>query len=107
MSQSRKFPVAFACVFTLLLLLAGGHAALAQSATKEAPLSGDFVQVNINEADAAEIADVLVGIGMSRAQAIVQYREEHGRFTSLDDLVEVKGVGEATVVNNKDRIRFE
>lgn len=106
MSQSRKFSVTFACVFTLLSMFAG-HAALAQAAGEEAPLSGDYVQVNINEADAAEIADTLVGIGMSRAQAIVQYREEHGRFMSLDDLVEVKGVGEATVTNNKDRIRFE
>jgi competence protein ComEA len=107
MSQSRKFPVTFACVFTLLSVMLGGPIALAQSAAKEAPLSGDYVQVNVNEADAAEIADTLVGIGMSRAQAIVQYREEHGRFTSLDDLVDVKGVGEATVNNNKDRIRFE
>lgn len=106
MSQTRKFSVTFACVFTLLSMLAG-NAALAQAAAEEAPLSGDFVQVNINEADAAEIADTLVGIGMSRAQAIVQYREEHGRFMSLDDLVEVKGVGEATITNNRDRIRFE
>ena len=108
MSQSRKFPATFALVTTLLLsLLSTGQIALAQAAGEEAPLSGDLVQVNINEADAAEIADTLVGIGMSRAQAIVQYREEHGQFTSLDDLVDVKGVGEATIVNNKDRIRFE
>ncbi|HEY0962628.1 MAG TPA: ComEA family DNA-binding protein [Pseudomonadales bacterium] len=109
MSQSRKFSRTFAFITTLLLSLAfaGSNAALAQAAGEEAPLSGDLVQVNINEADAAEIADSLVGIGMSRAQAIVQYREEHGQFTSLDDLVDVKGVGEATIVNNKDRIRFE
>ncbi|MEY4642973.1 MAG: ComE operon protein 1 [Pseudomonadota bacterium] len=72
-----------------------------------APLAGDQVQVNINEADAATIADILVGIGVSRAAAIVEYREQHGDFTSLEQLIEVNGVGEATVFNNKDRIRFE
>jgi competence protein ComEA len=71
------------------------------------PIAGDQVQVNINEADAATIADILVGIGVSRAAAIVEYREEHGDFTSLEQLIEVNGVGEATVFNNKDRIRFD
>ncbi len=99
-------------VQTLLLSLAmtAGQATLAQNAAEEspvAPLAGDLVQVNINEADATTIADVLVGIGVSRAMAIVEYREEHGPFTSLEQLVEVRGVGEATVFNNKDRIRFE
>lgn len=90
--------------------LLAGQAGLAQTGASDAsaaPLSGDLVQVNINEADAATIADILVGIGMSRAQAIVDYREEHGQFQTLDDLIAVKGIGEATVVNNKDRIRFE
>ena len=65
------------------------------------------LQVNINEADADTIADVLVGIGASRARAIVEYREEHGPFTSLEDLGEVNGVGDATLENNRQRIRFE
>jgi competence protein ComEA len=74
---------------------------------QQMPIAGDQVQVNINEADAATIADILVGIGVSRAAAIVEYREEHGDFTSLEQLIEVNGVGEATVFNNKDRIRFD
>jgi competence protein ComEA len=100
---------------SLLLALAvtAGQPSLAQNdaTTAEeasvAPLAGDLVQVNINEADATTIADILVGVGVSRAMAIVEYREEHGRFTSLEQLVEVKGIGEATIFNNKDRIRFE
>jgi competence protein ComEA len=94
----------------LALTLCAGQGSFAQAgadANPAAPLSGDLVQVNVNEADAATIADILVGIGMSRAQAIVEYREEHGQFTSLDQLVEVQGIGEATIANNKDRIRFE
>lgn len=102
-------------VQTLLLSMAlvGGQASFAQngalggSENQVVPVAGDDVQVNINEADAATIADVLVGIGNNRARAIVQYREEHGDFKSLEQLSEVNGVGEATVFNNKDRIRFE
>lgn len=96
-----------------LIMAAVVQPSLAQTGTTggeeqpPAPLAGDQVQVNINEADAATIADILVGIGVSRAAAIVEYREQHGDFTSLEQLIEVKGVGEATVFNNKDRIRFE
>jgi competence protein ComEA len=100
----------FAQTVLLSLALMAGQNALAQpepNISAEAPLSGDLVQVNINQADAATIADSLVGIGMSRARAIVQYREEHGQFSSLEDLAQVSGVGEATLNNNKDRIRFE
>ena len=112
MSQFRKFPVSRMLAHTALLSLAllAAPGSFAQSGAEDAspaPLSGDLVQVNINQADAATIADILVGIGMSRAQAIVEYREEHGQFTSLDQLVDVQGIGEATIVNNKDRIRFE
>lgn len=65
------------------------------------------LQVNINQADAETIADVLVGVGLTRAQAIVEYREQHGPFQSVDDLIEVKGIGEATLRSNRDRIRLE
>ena len=64
-------------------------------------------QVNINEADAETIADVLVGVGTSRATAIVVYRDLHGRFSNLEQLMEVKGIGEATVLDNSEKIRFE
>jgi competence protein ComEA len=61
-------------------------------------------QVNINEADAETLADVLQGVGQSRAKAIVEYREQNGPFDSLDELGEVKGVGEATIELNRERI---
>jgi len=64
-------------------------------------------QVNINQADAATIARILDGIGMSRAEAIVTYRNTYGDFTSTEDLMMVKGVGEVTVRNNENRIRFD
>ncbi|MGH8551298.1 MAG: ComEA family DNA-binding protein [Methylococcales bacterium] len=60
--------------------------------------------VNINKAGAAEIAKALNGIGMSKAEAIIKDREANGPFKSVDDLVRVKGVGPATLSQNKDLI---
>jgi competence protein ComEA len=61
-------------------------------------------RVNINEADAETIAEILSGVGQSRAQAIVEYRELHGPFTTVEELIEVRGVGEATLRLNKEKI---
>jgi len=58
-------------------------------------------QVDINTADAATLAQNLNGIGASKAQAIVDYRTANGRFGSVDDLVNVQGIGIKTL----DRIR--
>lgn len=52
------------------------------------------VLVNINTADAEEL-ETLTGIGPSLAQAILDYRAEHGAFRSAEDLLLVKGIGEA------------
>jgi competence protein ComEA len=60
--------------------------------------------VNINTADAETIAKALDGIGLSKAKAIVAYREEHGPFKSADDLTQVKGIGQATLERNHDAI---
>lgn len=61
-------------------------------------------KVNINTADAAAIERTLVNIGMSKAEAIVAYRQANGAFKSADELVNVKGVGLKTVERNRDRI---
>ncbi|MGD9603532.1 MAG: ComEA family DNA-binding protein [Gammaproteobacteria bacterium] len=60
--------------------------------------------VDINSADAATLADVMVGIGPSKAAAIVEYREENGPFGSVDDLALIKGIGAATIDKNRDRL---
>lgn len=57
--------------------------------------------VNINNADAQTIAEALKGIGLKKAEAIVKYRTENGDFKSIEDLVNVPGIGEKTVENNK------
>jgi competence ComEA-like helix-hairpin-helix protein len=70
-------------------------------------------RVDPNEADAATLA-ALPGIGMSVAGRIVEYREKHaaekggGRaFKRLEDLKEVKGIGDATIQTMAPYLEFE
>ena len=60
--------------------------------------------VNINTADAETISAELQGVGLSRAQAIVEYRKANGPFKTADDLVAVKGIGERTLEINRANI---
>ena len=63
--------------------------------------------IDINKADAKTIAKELNGVGISRAQAIVEYREKNGAFKSLEDLRRVKGIGAKTLEQNRSNIRLE
>jgi len=63
-------------------------------------------KVNVNTATAAEIQSKLVGIGAKKAEAIVQYREKHGNFTAAEQLLEVQGIGKATLEKNRERLIF-
>lgn len=60
--------------------------------------------VNINTASAEELQKSLKGIGKVKAQAIVDYRTTNGPFTTVDQLLEVKGIGKGTLDKNRERI---
>ena len=55
-----------------------------------------FAKVNINTADAKELA-TLPGIGQVKAEAIIKYRKDHGKFKTVNDLTGVKGIGDKVV----------
>jgi competence protein ComEA len=60
--------------------------------------------VNINTADAESLSESLQGVGLSKARAIIEYREKHGPFRTPDDLSLVKGIGDRTVELNRGNI---
>ena len=62
--------------------------------------------VNINQASAVELAEKLEGIGEARAQLIIEYREQHGPFTSVDQLLNIKGIGLAILEKNRKKIQL-
>ena len=63
--------------------------------------------VNVNSASAEEIAEGLDGVGQSKAQAIVEYRDANGPFGSPEALMAVKGIGQATVDKNEEFILLD
>lgn len=69
------------------------------------PLSVDPSQnlVNINTATLSQLMD-LNGIGEKKAEAIIKYREENGTFTSIEDLLNVPGIGEGILSNIREEI---
>lgn len=60
--------------------------------------------VNINDAGAEALAEAIVGVGLKKAEAIVAYRNQHGPFSSVDQLTEVPGIGERTVERSRENI---
>ncbi len=63
--------------------------------------------VDINTADAATLAAELEGIGPAKAEAIIAYRSEHGKFATVEQLAEVDGIGEKIVEDNRANISLE
>lgn len=83
-----------ATIIGLTLLGAPVMHATADEAAVAASVQPAAELVNINTADAQTLASMLRGIGPSKAEAIIAYRNEHGPFRSVDELINVKGIGE-------------
>ena len=61
-------------------------------------------KVDLNKADASTLRSELSGIGEAKAQAIVAYRESNGAFSSVDELLEVQGIGKALLDKNREKL---
>ncbi len=72
-------------------------------ATASAALSG---VVNVNTASAEELS-LLPGVGPARARSIVELREKRGGFKRVEDLLEVKGIGEAGLAKLRPFVALE
>ncbi len=87
---------------TFLMLLMLSLAQMPWAWSVEEPM-----KANINSDDARTIAEVLEGVGMKKAEAIVAYREANGTFEDASELIKVRGIGEHTVSANMNRIEVE
>lgn len=61
-------------------------------------------RLDLNQADAATLQRELNGIGKAKAEAIVAYRDANGPFTTVDELLEIKGIGNALLERNRDKL---
>lgn len=80
-------------ITALVLMLMAGHSLAAP--------------VDINTASAEVLAENLTGIGLSKARAIVEYRNQNGAFKHADELVNIKGIGLKTVEKNLQNIKVK
>jgi len=74
---------------------------------QEVVMVAPMTTININQADAETLSRELAGIGPSKAQAIVDFRSAQGSFKSVDELLEVKGIGVATLERLRNKLVVE
>ncbi|WP_237058491.1 ComEA family DNA-binding protein [Microbulbifer sediminum] len=94
-------------LFAVFVLVYGSSFAVAEEAAADKKVDEAALpagKVNINQSSAEEIAEKLDGIGVVRAEMIIEYRKKNGPFTSVEQLLEIKGVGTATLEKNRDKI---
>ena len=96
-----RIRIARACA--LALATACAVALAAQAADSEPGLTGT---VNVNTATAEEL-QLLPGIGAARAEALIELRKQRGGFKSLEQLKDVKGIGDASLERLRPYVRFQ
>ncbi len=82
-------------IIVALILFTGGYATAEENA-----------KININTATVDELLS-LKGIGLKKANAVIAYRGENGPFTKVEDIKNVKGIGDKIFERIKDRITVE
>ena len=82
---------------------ASGGTAAGSSGSADTAMSDPSGKININTADSASL-QTLNGIGPATAQKIIDYRESNGRFSSVEDIKNVSGIGDKTYEKLKDSI---
>ncbi|KTD82799.1 ComEA family DNA-binding protein [Legionella waltersii] len=75
------------------------HQALKPSATEV------IARINLNKADVSSLTGSFKGIGKKRAEAIIEYRESHHGFKSIEELAYVRGIGQRFVDKNREKLK--
>ncbi|MCG8393958.1 MAG: helix-hairpin-helix domain-containing protein [Pseudomonadales bacterium] len=96
-----------ACMLFFLLALSVPALAVELEPVKDAATQATAEQVsdriNLNTASVSELQE-LKGVGPKTAESIVQWRDNQGPFTSVDQLLAIKGIGEKTLAGMRDQI---
>ncbi len=87
----------------VLMLALGVAAAPAFAQQAKAGASAPTTVVNLNTASAAQLQE-LPGIGARTAERIIEYRQKNGSFKKIEELMNVKGIGEKSFLKLKERI---
>ncbi|WP_455921239.1 ComEA family DNA-binding protein [Pseudomonas putida] len=98
-----------ALLATLLFTVSVAATAAPTPASPPTPVAAviQTTKTNLNKADADTLQRELSGIGAGKAEAIVAHRNSNGTFGSVDELLEVKGIGKSLLDKNRDRLTVE
>lgn len=102
MNKIDQFVILFLAICTLVF---GATTVEAKPRAKQSPPTIEY-PININKADEKALA-ALPGISKNRAHTIVAYREEHGKFKTVDDLANVRGISHRYVEKNKQYLKVK
>ena len=110
-TKTEGFILAFTTVFLCSLLMISAHERaevkkVGFETDRDVPQEAflpDITPLDLNTADAQDLDD-LPGIGEVLAQRILTYRKEHGRFESVEELLEISGIGEKTLEGLRERV---
>ncbi|WP_226535228.1 helix-hairpin-helix domain-containing protein [Fictibacillus halophilus] len=103
-AETRSVNQAEKIVDEMIIYVAGKGEEVHPLSSDKGNDKGDLL--NINSADLSEL-QTLSGVGPSKAQSIISYREEFGPFKTIDQLLKVRGIGEKTIEEWKDKIKFQ
>ena len=92
------------CLALVFVVAVSPSVSFAEEKKPRLPFFSISEKTNINTATPEQIATTLNGVGSKKAEAIVAWRKKNGKFTSIDQLTEVKGIGAAIVDKNRDKI---
>ena len=93
----KKISIFLSATFLLLCL----NLASAATTTDElSNLSSSISKINLNTATASQIQGTIKGLGEKRAEAIIDYRNQHGDYQSFEDLIKVSGISESFINTN-------
>ncbi len=108
MLKAQVSSLLFAFLASISLATSAADASPAKTPTVEVAQVVDagmqVSKVNLNTADAETLERELLGVGKVKAASIVDHRAANGPFASVDDLLEVKGIGAAILEKNRDRL---
>ena len=92
-----------AAVLSLFVITFSAHAVIPKpSISREPPLV--IHKIDLNKADLTTLTGSVKGIGKKRAEAIIAYRKSHHGFKSIEELTEVKGLGQRFMTANRDKL---
>ncbi|WP_028116286.1 ComEA family DNA-binding protein [Ferrimonas senticii] len=98
----KAYPFIIACLLAIAVpsLAATANVATTASTKKIEQTAKALAKINVNTASASQLAAGLKGIGEKKAQAIIDYRQKHGKFTNINGLTKVKGIGASLIASN-------